>query len=294
MKRIAIFTNSHKDSDLLYTCEAIRILAREDCVISIQSGFEKHIRAVFPDLPKCISFTSCQSKLSDADIILVLGGDGTILDAARDAIPLNIPILGINLGRIGYIAELEKNELHMLKKLFTDEYSIKERMTLRVEIINPNGEVVSCINSSALNDAVVSHGTVSRIVDIRLFSGKDPVADYRADGLIVATPTGSTAYSMAAGGPVLAPHMDCMCVTPICPHALSARPLIFSGDDVLMIENTCDREECLYLTVDGQGANRLEQGYFVRIARSNKKARLISMKESRFFSVLHNKLSSIL
>lgn len=292
MKRIALFTNTQKDADLHCTCEAIRVLTQKDFSISVRAELEAPLRAAFPSLPACVGFTNRKSKLFDADVVLVLGGDGTILDAAREAIPRNLPILGVNLGRVGYIAELEPCELDLLGRLFTGDYAIKERMTLQVEIISPEGELLTCVNSCALNDAVVSHGTVSRIIDIRLYCGTDPVANYRADGMIVATPTGSTAYSMAAGGPILAPHIDCMCATPICSHALSARPIIFSDDDVLMIENICDREDCLYLTVDGRGSYRVERGHFVRISRSSKKARLISMKKSRFFSVLHSKINA--
>lgn len=240
------------------------------------------------------TFLGMDDLYATADLLIVLGGDGTILEAARRAAVRGTPILGVNLGRVGYMAELEMNELELLDRLFRDTdatplYAIEERSMLHVELLNINGQVRT--TAYGLNDAVITNGSVARIVDIELSENGVPITNYRADGLIVATPTGSTAYSMSAGGPVADPRVQCFCVTPISPHSLTARPLIFPDDAVLEIKNTCQREKMLYLTVDGRTNCELYRGEVVRITRSGLVTRLVRLKTCGFYNRLRQKMT---
>lgn len=221
-----------------------------------------------------------------ADMVVVLGGDGTILEAARRASSRGTPILGINMGRVGYMAELEPDELKLLSEVLAGNYTIEERSMLSVERVSGQKHTIAY----ALNEAVISGGSVARIVELELYEQESFVARYRADGLIVATPTGSTAYSMSAGGPVIDPRMACFCITPICPHALGARPLIFSDDAHLSIKNTCTREKMLYLTLDGRTNLELALGDVVNITKAERTARLVSLKKNNFYNKVHKKL----
>ena len=225
---------------------------------------------------------------AEADIVIVLGGDGSILEAARRAATGGTPILGINFGRLGYMAELEAGQLDELHRLFTGEYTLERRMMLRVDLLGSGGELKSFCY--ALNDAVVSNGSVARVIDLELAENGETVTTYRADGVIIATPTGSTAYSMSAGGAIVDPSVGCFCVTPICPHSFAARPLIFSDRSVLEIRNICVREKMLYLTVDGKMSFELLRGQSVRVTRSRLETKLVRFRKSGFYRVLCRKL----
>ena len=269
-----------------FPCEVMVASFNRDKVLRMNRG-----RMPFTFLPM-------DELYANADLLIVLGGDGTILEAARRSAARGTPILGINLGRVGYMAELEMGELDMLSCLFdrvTSEghvqasYTIETRSMLNVEVLTTEGEVRQ--QMYGLNDAVITNGSVSRIVDIELAENGTPVTAYRADGLIVATPTGSTAYSMSAGGPVTDPRVKCFCVTPICPHSLAARPMIFPDDASLEIRNICQREKMLYLTVDGRTNCELYRGEGVRITKSDLETRLVRLKACGFYNRLRVKMA---
>ena len=226
----------------------------------------------------------------EAECVVVLGGDGSILDAARRAAPFGKPLLGINMGRLGYMTEMEGSDLSMLSRVVNGEYHVDERSMISVEVYNQSGGRKA--SSFALNDAVISNGSVARIVDLELYEGGALVSNFRADGLIIATPTGSTAYSMAAGGPIADPRLTCFCVTPICSHSLTARPMLFRDDVTLEVKNVCQREKMLYLTVDGRINFELYRGDFVRITRSPTKTRLIRLHEQSFYAILQEKMKT--
>ncbi len=230
-----------------------------------------------------------EEAYAEADCIVVLGGDGSILDAARRAAPLKKPLLGINMGHLGYMAELEMGELAALSHVVAGEYEIDERAMLAVSIRTQAGGLKA--ESFALNDAVISNGSVARIVDIELSESGELVSAYRADGMIVATPTGSTAYSMSAGGPITDPHLPCLLVTPVCPHSLTARPLLFRDDAKLEIKNVCQREKMLYLTVDGRINFEIYRGDTVHVTRSPMTTRLIRLRRGGFYNRLQQKMN---
>ena len=214
---------------------------------------------------------------SQADVIAVLGGDGTIMRAATEAIKYNVPVIGINLGRVGYMAELDKSEIPLIERYFKNEYTEEARMMLSVKI----GKRLLY----SLNDAVV-HSKNKHMSHLTLTCNGSVVNEYRGDGVIFATPTGSTAYSMSAGGSAIDPRLKCICVTPICPQSLSAKALVFAPDSKLeLVAQTMD---CV-LTVDGNDPIPLERGASLKIKRSDKKLRMIKLKEDGFYEVLRKK-----
>ncbi len=222
-----------------------------------------------------------------ADLVIVIGGDGVMLEAARRATPTGTPILGINMGRVGYMTELEMTELDLLENIFKGEYYLDERAMLKVEIISAAGQ--NKFSAYALNEAVIAKGATARIIDLELSDNSRLVSTYRADGLVVATPTGSTAYSLSAGGPIVDPKLSCFCVTPICPHSLVARPLIFPDTAVLQVKNICVREKVLHLTVDGKATFDLFFGDTVVITKATVKAKLLRIKNDDFYSKIRMK-----
>lgn len=235
------------------------------------------------------NFIGAEEAYSAVDAVIVLGGDGTILESARRAAPYDTPVMGLNLGRLGYMAELELGEIEELVKLSRGEYKLETRSMINIELINSEGEIRK--KEYALNDAVLSNGSISRMVDLELYESGVHIANYRSDGLIIATPTGSTAYSLSAGGAIVDPRLECLCVTPICPHSLYARPMIFNGNANLEIKNTCQREKTLFLTVDGRVNYELSLGEMVRITRSPLKTSFIRLKDASFYEILRQKMT---
>ncbi|MBQ8817930.1 MAG: NAD(+)/NADH kinase [Clostridia bacterium] len=228
------------------------------------------------------SYKTPDEIYSSAELVIVIGGDGSMLDAARRAAKNAIPVLGINMGRIGYMTEIEMDELYLLDRVFSGEYTVDERAMLTVRIVSDKGQVR--FSSDALNEAVIANGSTARIIDIELSDGNELVTNYRADGLVVSTPTGSTAYSLSAGGPIVDPRLSCICVTPVCPHSLLARPMIFPDTAELKVKNICVREKMLHLTVDGKVTFEMYYGDTAVITRSDTTARLLRVKNDGFCS----------
>lgn len=233
------------------------------------------------------TYLSFDSIYSESDLVIVIGGDGVMLEAARRATPCGIPILGINMGRVGYMTELEMNEISLLDRIFTGDYYLDERAMLRVDIRASKGQ--SRFSAYALNEAVIANGSTARIIDLQLSDNGRLVSEYRADGIVVATPTGSTAYSLSAGGPIVDPKLSCFCVTPICPHSLVARPLIFPDSASLEIKNICVREKVLHLTVDGKATFDLFFGDTVVITKASISTKLLRIKDEDFYSKIRMK-----
>lgn len=219
----------------------------------------------------------------NADIIIAIGGDGTIMHVAKQAAPLSIPVLGINGGKLGFLAGMEMDETYRLQALLDGAYDTEERLLLDVTVDGSQDTYL------AMNEAVVSRGALSRLVDLKVTSGDGDVMRYRADGVMVATPTGSTAYSLSAGGPVVDPRVPCMLLTPICPHSLYARSYVLSADTVLHIDSA-DAKGDTFLTVDGETEIPLPAGGAVTARRSALTARLIRLQTQSFYDVLDKKL----
>ena len=260
-------------------------LGKYDCEILVPMSYKDRIERMYRKRPK-VKFETADVIYETADLIIVLGGDGTIMDSACKAAYRCTPILGINLGHLGYLAEMEMSELELLDEVMKGNYTVDKRTMLKAEIISKHRDVRSCY---ALNEAAISNGSIARIVDLQLSEGGNIVNTYRADGLIISTPTGSTAYSMSAGGPVADPRVACFCVTPICPHMMMARPIIFPDDVILEVKHVCKREKSLYLTLDGRTNYELMKNDVVRISKSDLFASIVHVKERSFYEKLRSK-----
>ncbi|MBP3381480.1 MAG: NAD(+)/NADH kinase [Clostridia bacterium] len=226
-----------------------------------------------------------QLSCHTADLIITIGGDGTIMHVAKQAAGAGIPVLGINSGKLGFLAGMEMDETHLLQHLFDGCYHTEERMLLDVTVDGCEGTYL------AMNEAVVSRGALSRLVDLTVVSDDNDVMHYRADGILVATPTGSTAYSLSAGGPVVDPRVACVLLTPICPHSLYARSHVFNDDTVLHVQTANTRGET-FLTVDGEAEVQIPVGGTVTVKKSQFTARLVRLKTQSFQDVLQEKLIS--
>ncbi len=229
------------------------------------------------------------SPIKNADFLVSLGGDGTVLRAARLTAPFGIPVLPIDLGTLGFIAWVKPEEwLDSLDDAISGKLSVSERFMLDIEL-RRDGKTIAGFN--ALNDGVVSGYGPAKIVNLCVLVNGSPLGKYRSDGLIVATPTGSTAYSLAAGGPVLDPEMEAMLFTPICPFTLSNRPLVIPGGETIELRVEAGQREETMLTVDGQDFFPLEEGDLVLFRRSVYKARIFRRNHGSFLQVLRIKLN---
>lgn len=285
LRQIVLIPNATKQIPSALLLQLMQILQEGNCTVRALEESRKILRAQEAN----IRFGTEQDVFSGAELILVLGGDGSILDAARRSLSYRIPIAGINLGRLGYLAAMEPDELPLLAQLLAGNGTVEDRFMLDVQILR-NGSAMK-MHTPALNDAVLSNGPVPKLLSFDLYCDGELAESCYADGVIAATPTGSTAYSLSAGGPVLEPKLECICATPICPQMTRNRPVIFGGDSVLEIRNIKTRSNTVYLTVDGQESVSLLPGDVIRIFRSAYTTRLVRMKKDGFLSALRRKLS---
>ncbi len=242
------------------------------------------IEAYLPDTICSNNFTLVNEEelYKIADFIITIGGDGTIIRYAKRAALEDKAVLGINAGRMGYLANIEQNELDLISKLKTEQFVIENRMMLEVTI----KENEKSINTFyALNDAVITSGFISRIVDINVFVENDSI-NYRADGLIISTPTGSTAYSMSAGGPIIDPTTENICITPICSHSLSAKPILLGANNVIKLKSFSKKRTEIFLTVDGRKVASVKPYTEIIIKKSDKYAKMIRLNDRSFYKTL--------
>ncbi len=245
---------------------------------------ECDITAYLPDSICCAGYEHAPEDelYKIADVIITIGGDGTIIRFAKRAALDGKAVLGINAGRVGYLANIEQNEYSLLAKLKTGEYTIEERMMLHITV-KENGNVIG--EYEALNDAVITSGYISRIIDISASVDGD-IINYHADGLISATPTGSTAYSMSAGGPVIDPAMKCVCLTPICSHSLAAKPILISGDKEIKLKAYSKKRTDIYLSVDGRKVTNIKPYTEIYLTRSQNIVKLVRINDRSFYRTL--------
>lgn len=232
----------------------------------------------------CAREMAADPEIAQCQLFLAIGGDGTIIHVAKIAAALDKPVLGINAGKLGFTALVEQEELSLLPRLVTGDYQEEQRLMLQVEK-QGIGPPATC---HALNDAVVS-AELAKIIDYRLALGEGESYRYRADGFIVCTPTGSTAYSLSAGGPVVDPALDSLIYTPICPHSLFNRSVLFGADTRLQVAIPENRSR-LYLTIDGEAPIELQPGDKLLFSRSPHRARFIKLTNRNFYDILNQKL----
>lgn len=227
-----------------------------------------------------------EEELNQARIALVLGGDGALLKAARRAAPYDVPILGVNLGHLGFLTAVEPAGVQeALLRVFRGDFTIEERLMLKAEVFR-DGKIVAAF--FGLNDAAVTRGTFARVIEFETFIDDALVGTFLADGVVVATPTGSTAYSLSAGGPIVHPGVEALIVTPICPHTIGARTILSRPEQKVQVL-ILSRDDAM-LTVDGQEGLGLKARDRVVVRRATKPARLVSFGDRNFYSLIHNRL----
>lgn len=224
---------------------------------------------------------------TNATFAISIGGDGTLLSTARFYSQYNTPVLGINLGRLGFLAQIDHNKLKQgLNEIINGNFIVQKRMMLETEIQHSNKKLI------ALNDIVIKGGTISRTSRLYLSINGQEVCDYLADGIIITTPTGSTAYNLSANGPIISPMIDAIAITPICPHTLSIRPLVIDASESITIK-TDKTTDLIYVTADGQNSCKIEKEYTITVQKSSNISQLVLLKSNtnNFYSVLREKLN---
>ncbi len=279
--RIAVLPNLSRSQARHHTDRLIQRLQSFGAGIFMKSS----LRYAF-DRPDIMFFDDFNEMIRSCDMMIVLGGDGTIIHNARHAAEFDKPILGVNVGRLGFLAELETDEFDELEKLATGDYHVEKRMMLDVHYTEKGVEKTS----SALNDAVISRGALAPIPDFRVALDGQTVCEYCGDGLIFATPTGSTAYSLSAGGPIIDPQLACILLSPICAHSLLTRPVVFEPNAKLSVQTYFRTPSEAYLTMDGQISVRVDPKKRIEFSRSKKIAKIVRLKNHNFYDIVSQKL----
>ncbi len=278
IKTVGIFPNPTKQDWLEVTEKIVRFLREKKTDVAMEPSFlsEHPVKGV-----------DTGSPLTDADIIISLGGDGTLLNLVGRIGNCNQPIMGVNLGSLGFLTEFTIDSLfRALDKVIKGDFTVESRITLH-SIVTRNGEKIA--EHTALNDVVITHEKLARLITIKAFFDETHITTYQADGLIICTPTGSTAYSLSAGGPIVEPTLDAILLTPICPHTITNRPILVPGNrkiEIVLPETGMGA----ILTIDGQTGVEIEKDDIIEVQRSKKGIKLIQSPETSFFDVLRDKL----
>ncbi|MCD8025851.1 MAG: NAD(+)/NADH kinase [Clostridiales bacterium] len=279
--KVAVVVNLSKEKAIASAVDVAKLILEhnaEALMLSECKPFFKGIRISYYDTIELL-FKNCEAAIT-------VGGDGTIIHSAKYAARFDIPLIGVNVGRLGFAADVEPDEISKLAGLLAGDYSVSKRALLDVEVVK--GE--SSRHYLAVNDAVLARGQFSKIIDLHLSLNEEEISKYRADGLLFSTPTGSTAYSLSAGGPIIAPEMDCILMTPVCPHSLFSRSVLFSGDSVLSVEVKIPSECCCILTIDGEKNVDILAEDRVIIKKSELSLQLASLHRRNFYKLLNEKL----
>ena len=275
--------NPYRDKFFKYASQAEQIL--REVGIETKTCLAFDVDKTFK-LPEDVELHDLSRELRDADLLICFGGDGTILHSSKAAMRAGIPILGVNIGTMGFMAELESGELSELRRLASGDYTVEERMMLHV-VAQREGEIL--LEEEALNDAVITKGAVARTIQMSVSCDDTEVMAFGGDGVIVCTPTGSTAYSMSAGGPIVEPTARNIIVTPICAHDMQTKTVVTAPTRKIRVEIGHIGRKNAFLSVDGGRALRLNAADRVTITCSNKTTKLIHLSQRSFFDVVKNK-----
>ena len=283
MKKVVMTPNPYRDRYFKFANQAESVLR--------EAGIETRICLAFDvdktfELPEDVVLHDLTEELKDADLLICFGGDGTILHASKAATRAGVPILGVNIGTMGFMAELESSELKALSRLATGDYTVEERMMLHVRAEH-EGQIV--LEEDALNDAVITKGAVARIIQMAVSCDDVEMMSFGGDGLIICTPTGSTAYSMSAGGPIVEPTAQNIIITPICAHDMRTKTVVTSAQRVITVEIGRIGRKNAFLSVDGGRALRLNTGDKVTVTRAADTTKLVHLSEKSFFEIVKNK-----
>lgn len=283
LKKVILCPNPYRDRDLTVVREAKRILDSVGCPNVVCVPFRSE------DKPEGfgLDIRPMQQELRGADMIIAFGGDGTILHLSKTAAHRDVPVLGVNLGSLGFMAELEQRELSRLSELIEENYMIESRMMLDVSVMR-EGRVI--YSNLALNEAVVTRGAVSRVIRLHIQTEQGRLLDVTGDGVIIASPTGSTAYSLSAGGPVVEPTARNLIVSPICAHSVHANSYVLSAERVVTVQTEKTGYKPIFLSVDGGRAFSLRNGDAVEIRRSKYETKLIRLSNKSFCDILQKKM----
>lgn len=280
MKSIGIVPNFSKDPDGVQTSAIIDEIYRR--------GMQPLVLPEIYEVIKAGRAVDEESFYSLSDFIFVLGGDGTLLRAARQACRYGLPVLGINMGRLGFLTEIEVSDIGpALDSILAGNYHIERRMMLNAKLMR--GDLEEC-QLVALNDIAIAKASFARIIHLKVFINDEFVGYYPADGVLVSSPTGSTAYSLSAGGPIINPAMECLVLTPICPHALNARAIVTDSRDQIRIV-VADKSRDVLLTVDGQEGVPVHKGDNIIITKAAVETRLVRIRRRSFFNLLRDKMA---
>ena len=283
MKHVILTPNPYRDKGFQTVRAAMRILR--------DAGMEPKVCLPFEvdrsfELPRDIRFHRLDREIYNAELVICFGGDGTILHMAKTATRRNVPILGVNIGTLGFMAELEATEMDLLAKLAKDEYIVDTRMMLDV-VVQRDRDII--FHDIGLNDVVITKGSVARIAHLGVKCDGVEVMECDGDGIIVATPTGSTAYSLSAGGPIVEPEARNILITPICAHDVTSRCMVASDKRTVTVGLVQNARRNAYLSVDGGKSIRLNMGDVTTIKKSNLETKLIRLKDRSFYDVLNQK-----
>ena len=279
MKKIAIFAKVHDPRCQGVAEELIKWLEARGHTPLVEAHLAWHLQrtdgAETTDIPDL------------ADLVVVLGGDGTLISVARLVGERQVPILGVNLGSLGFLTEVTLDELYpALESCLSGQYRVSDRMMLRVALIRGGEEIES---RQVLNDMVINKGALARIIDMETMVNGSYLTTFKADGLIISTPTGSTGYSLSANGPIIHPDLDCLLITPICPHTLTNRPIVVARDAMITVRLQSANED-VFLTLDGQVGFELQYDDVIRIEQAAHRTRLVMSQSKDYFEVLRTKL----
>lgn len=281
MNNVIVIPNPLKDEGLCVTEKVIAKLSGLGFTVYVDSSYK------IAERPGVISYSSLPT---DAELIVVIGGDGSVIDASRPAISLDIPLLGVNLGKIGYLSEVEPDNLSLLEQLASGNYQVESRMLLTTEYVRADGH--SRVSERlAVNDVVVSQDGYFGIADFKVSNSRGEKVNYRGNGIIVATPVGSTAYSLSAGGPIIAHNLDSITVTPVCPHSFFNRSIVYEPDERISITNTGSL--ALNVSVDGRNFEALMTGDVCHIQASKHRFKMITFSENNMFQALFDKIKAL-
>lgn len=283
MKNVILTPNPYRDKNFQTVRGAMQIL--KDAGVNPRLCLPFEVDRSY-DLPKDLHFNRLDRELPNADMVICFGGDGTILHMAKAATRKGIPILGVNIGTMGFMAELESTELDKLARIARGDYTLDSRMMLDVTVQRDRDIIFHDI---CLNDAVVTKGAVARIVHLAVKCDGIQAMECGGDGVIISTPTGSTAYSYSAGGPIVEPEAENIIITPICAHEMGSRSIVASDKRVVTVEMVQNARRNAYLSVDGGRAVRLNMGDIATIKKSHLTTKLVRLKDRSFYDVVNAK-----
>lgn len=278
MKNIAIYAKVHDPRCQGVAIKLVEWLRGKGLTPLVEAHLARHIginETIITDIPE------------QTDLVVVLGGDGTLISVARLIGDRQVPILGVNLGSLGFLTEITLDEFcPVLDRCLMGDYSLSARMMLRATVVRDGKEVA---DNRVLNDVVINKGVLARIIDLETTVNDNYLTTFKGDGLIISTPTGSTGYSLSAFGPILHPELECLVLTPICPHTLTNRPIVMASDVLIKVELKCTSED-VFLTLDGQVGVELKCGDVILIGKAKQRTQLVISNSRDYFEILRTKL----